>query len=111
MTIAFENIPNSIRKPGKYLEFNTKLAVRTLPANGQKMLIIAQRLSSGSVAQAIAKQVFSDAEAATYFGYGSIAHLMARAAIKANPYLDLTICALDDSASTPVARVQTLTIA
>ncbi|KUG24573.1 bacteriophage tail sheath protein [hydrocarbon metagenome] len=35
---------------------------------------------------------------------------MVRAAIKANPYLDLTVCALDDSASTPVARVHTLAI-
>lgn len=111
MTIAFDTIPSSLRKPGKHIEFNTKLAVRTLPANKQKMLIIAQRLTSGSVAQAVAKQVYSSAEAAGYFGFGSIAHLMARAAITANPYLDLTICALDDSASTPVARVQTLTIA
>ena len=108
--ISFASIPSSIRKPGKYLEFNTSLAVRTLPNNKQKMLIIGQRLSTGSIAQAIAQAVFSDAEAATYFGAGSIAHLMVRAAIKANPYLDLTVCALDDSALTPVARVHTLAI-
>ena len=27
--ISFDSIPASIRKPGKYFEFNTKLAVRT----------------------------------------------------------------------------------
>ncbi len=108
--ISFDQIPASIRKPGKYFEFNTKLAVRTLPANKQSMLIIGQRLTAGTVAQLIPTRVFSDAEAATYFGAGSIAHLMARAAIKANAYLDLTVCALDDSASAPVARVQTLAI-
>lgn len=109
--ITFDQIPSSIRKPGKYLEFNTKLAVRTLPANRQSMLIIAQRLAAGTVAQIIPTLVFSDAEAATYFGEGSIAHLMVRAAIKANAYLDLTVCALDDHATNPVARVHTLALA
>lgn len=110
--ISFDSIPASIRKPGKYFEFNTRLAMRTLPANRQRMLIIAQRLAAGTVAQLIPTRVFSDAEAATYFGAGSIAHLMARAAIKANAYLDLSICALDDAATgNPVARVHTLAIA
>lgn len=108
--ISFDSIPSSIRKPGKYFEFNTKLAVRTLPANLQRMLIIAQRLTAGTIAQLIPTQVFSDAEAAAYFGNGSIAHLMVRAAIKANAYLALTVCALDDSATAPVARVQTLAL-
>ncbi len=109
--ISFDTIPSSIRKPGKYFEFNTKLAVRTLPANAQKMLIIGQRLAAGSVAEAVPVQVFSDAEAAAYFGSGSIAHLMVRAAIKANPYLHLSVCALDDPDSgNPVARVHTLAI-
>jgi phage tail sheath gpL-like len=108
--ISFDSIPSSIRKPGKYFEFNTKLAVRTLPANKQRMLIVAQRLAAGTVAEIIPTTVFSDAQAAEYFGHGSIAHLMVRAAIKANAYLDLTVCALSDSASTPVARVQTIAL-
>jgi phage tail sheath gpL-like len=108
--INFDNIPSSIRKPGKYFEFNTKLAVRTLPQNKYSMLIIAQRLTAGTVAQLLPTAVFSDAEAAGYFGNGSIAHRMVRAAIKANAYLDLSVCAIDDSASTPVARVHTLAI-
>lgn len=186
--ISFDSIPSSIRKPGKYFEFNTKLAVRTLPNNKQRMLIIGQRtkafvetalfqgsgtddatsggnytgtsrkefrvkisvadttdsfkwssdsgaswssdvaitgaaqaLSDGvtvtfgattghtlddewrfhanpepTVAQLIPTQVFSDKEAETYFGSGSMCHLMVRAAITANPYLDLTAVALDD---------------
>lgn len=109
--INFDSIPASIRKPGKYFEFNTKLAVRTLPNNKQKMLIIGQRLTAGTVAELIPTAVFSDAEAAVLFGAGSIAHLMVRAAIKANPYLDLTVCAQDDFATNPVARVHTLLIA
>lgn len=107
--IAFDQIPASIRKPGKYFEFNTKLAVRTLPQNRQKVLIVGQRLSTGSVAELVPTDIFSDVDAAEYFGYGSQVHLMAKAAIKANPYLALTICALDDNVA-GVAAAGTLTI-
>jgi phage tail sheath gpL-like len=109
--ISFDSIPSSIRKPGKYFEYNTRLAVRTLPANRQRMLIIAQRLAAGTVAELLPTRVFSDAEAADYFGAGSIAHRMVQAAIRANAYLDLSVCALDDHATSPVARVHTLDIA
>lgn len=101
--IAFDSIPSSIRKPGKYFEFNTKLAVRTLPGNLQKTLIVGQKLATGSQAALTPVDIFSDAQAATYFGSGSIAYLMVRAAIKANPYLALTAIALDDAGAGVVA--------
>lgn len=107
--IAFDSIPASIRKPGKYFEFNTRLAVRTLPTNLQKMLIVAQRLTAGSVAALVPTEIFSDAQAADAFGIGSMAHRMVRTAIKANPYLQLTVCALDDGAG--AAATATVTIA
>jgi len=107
--ISFDNIPASIRKPGKYIEFNTRLAVRTLPNNKQRMLIVAQRTSAGTIAEKIPTQVFSDKEAEIYFGPGSMCHLMTRAAITANPYLDLTVIALDDAAA-GVAATGTVTI-
>lgn len=107
--ISFDQIQGSIRKPGKYFEFNTKLAVRTLANNKQRMLIIGQKTSAGSVAQKVPTPVFSDKEAETYFGAGSMCYLMVRAAIKANPYLDLTVCALDD-AGAGVAATGTVTI-
>lgn len=107
--ISFDSIPSSIRKPGKYFEFNTKLAVRTLPGNLQKTIIVGQKLAAGSQAALTPVDVFSDAQAATYFGNGSIAHLMVRAAIKANPYLALTVIALDD-AGAGVAAAGSVTI-
>jgi len=97
--ISFDNIPSSIRKPGKYFEFNTRLAVRTLPNNKQRMLIVGQRTSAGTVAEKVPTRVFSDKEAEVYFGAGSMCHLMTRAAITANPYLDLTVIALDDASA------------
>lgn len=108
--ITFEQIPASIRKPGKYAEFNTKLAVRTLPGNLQKTLIIAQRLAAGTVAANVITDVFSDEQAATYFGRGSLAHRMVRAALKANRYLSLQVLPLDD-AGAGVAATCTVTVA
>ena len=106
--ISFYTIPSSIRKPGKYFEFNTRLAVNTLPANLQNMLIIGQRLAAGSVPALTPTQVFSGAQAADFFGAGSLAHLMCLAAITANPYLQLTVCALDDAAGAQASETLTL---
>ncbi|WP_316154715.1 phage tail sheath subtilisin-like domain-containing protein [Cupriavidus sp. BIC8F] len=101
--ISFDSIPSSIRKPGKYFEFNTKLAVRTLPANLLKVLIVGQKLATGTQAALVPVNVFSDQEAATLFGRGSHAHLMARAAITANRYLQLSVIGVDDAAAGVVA--------
>ena len=108
--ISFSQIPASIRKPGKYFEFNTALAVRTLPGNLQKTLILAQRLATGTIAANTPVDVFSDSDAATYFGRGSQAHLMVRAALQANPYLALTVLGMDDAGAS-VAATATVTIA
>ncbi len=107
--ISFDSIPASIRKPGKYFEFNTKLAVRTLPGNLQKVLAIGQRLATGTQPALAPVDVFSDEQAAQLFGRGSAAHLMARAAITANPYLQLTVIAVDD-AEAAVAATGTVTV-
>jgi phage tail sheath gpL-like len=107
--ISFDSIPSSIRKPGKYFEFNTRLAVRTLPGNLQKMLIVGQRLAAGTVVAGVATEVFSDRDAATYFGRGSMLHRMCTAAIKAYPYLALTAIAVDDAGGS-AAATSTVTI-
>lgn len=107
--ISFDTIPSSIRKPGKYIEFNTRLAVRTLPGNLQKMLIVGQKLAAGTAIANAINDVFSDAEAATLFGRGSICHLMVKAALEANPYLQLSVIGMDD-AGAGVLATGTLTI-
>lgn len=107
--IAFAQIPASIRKPGKYFEFNTALAVRTLPGNLQKTIMVGQRLAGGTIAANTPVDVFSDVDAATYFGRGSIAHLMVLAALRANPYLALSVIAMDDAVA-GVAAQGTVTI-
>ncbi len=95
--ISFEQIRSSTRKPGKYFEFNTKLAKRSLSTNLQKVLLVGQRLESGTQPANVPVDVFSDREAAELFGYGSIAHRMVAHAITANPYAALTVVAVDDA--------------
>ncbi|HDL8284782.1 TPA: phage tail sheath subtilisin-like domain-containing protein [Yersinia enterocolitica] len=108
--IAFDNIPSSIRKPGKYMEFNTRLAVRTLPSNQQLVLIIGQMLPTGSALPLVATNVFSDSQAAELFGHGSQAHLMAIDAITSNRYLQLQMLGVpDDAAGVEATGTLTLT--
>jgi phage tail sheath gpL-like len=104
------SISTSIRKPGPYTEIDANGANNSLPSTRQEIVIIAQRLTSGSVAQNIPIPVVGPNQAATYFGAGSIAHRMAIALFKAYPYASLTICGLDDS-GTGVAATATITIA
>lgn len=97
--ISFETIPSSIRVPGRYMEFNTKLAVRNLPVNPQHVLIVAPMLESGTQKPLDPVMVFSDVEAGERFGTGSWAHLMARQAIRNNEYINLSIIGLADDAA------------
>lgn len=108
--VLFVAIPSSIRKPGKYIEFNTSLAVRSLPVNRQKLLMVGQRLASGTVAANVPIEVFDDNQAALNFGRGSVLHLMCKAALIANPYIALSAVSMDD-ALLSAAATGTLTLA
>ena len=94
--IAFDTIPSNIRKPGVYIEFNTRLAMNTLSGNPQRVLVIGPMLATGTAAPLTAVPVFSDDEAAHYFGAGSLAANMATAAITANRYLQLDVIGITD---------------
>ena len=90
--IVFDNIPASIRKPGKYAEFNTKLAVRTLPTNAQNVLYIAPMSASGaSAVPYVPYLTFDSATLGTLFGIGSQAYEMGVAGMIANPYMRLSV--------------------
>ncbi|KLU15429.1 phage tail sheath C-terminal domain-containing protein [Xenorhabdus griffiniae] len=97
--ISFDTIPSSIRKPGKYFEFNTRMATRTLPGNPQRVLIIAPMGAQAQAAALTPLDIYSDNEAARQFGAGSLAHLMARAAIQANSYLQLQVIGIETAAA------------
>lgn len=95
--ISFANIPSDIRKPGRYTEYNSDQAVTTLPAAGNKMIILGQRTSSGIAEDSTSYQIFSGADANLYGGNGSVIALTAAAALKANNNLDLSIVTMSDA--------------
>nr|WP_240358979.1 phage tail sheath C-terminal domain-containing protein [Pectobacterium brasiliense] len=67
-------------------------------------------LSSGTATPLNAVNVFSDEEAATLFGRGSMAHLMAAEAIGCNSYLQLQVIGVSDvGAATAATGTLTLT--
>lgn len=94
--ISFDTI-GSNRKPGQYIEFNTRLAVRTLPGNTQKVLMLAPMLDTGTADPLTILDIFYDDQAATYFGRGSAAHQMATDAIGANAYLQVQMIGIPDA--------------
>ncbi|KNC93292.1 hypothetical protein GM31_20075, partial [Trabulsiella odontotermitis] len=108
--ITFSQIPDTERTPGVFTEFDTATAVRTLASNPQSVVLLAQRLPAGTYKDNEAVAVFSDGQAATLFGRGSQAHLMVRAAIKANRYLQLSVMPLDDDAVGGIAATTTITL-
>lgn len=94
MTIVFDTIPASIRKPGKYAEFNTGLAQRTLPSNANNVVFFAPMAATGGSALPYTPYlVFDSAQAVDLFGV-SQASQMAKAAIVANPNVRLSVVAL-----------------
>lgn len=101
--VSFDTLPSSIRKPGTYNELNTKLAVRNLPANAQKVVIIAAKTAEGGLAVNTPTDIYSDFEARAYAGSGSTAHKMALAAMRAYPYVRLSLVVVEDDAASVAA--------
>lgn len=97
MSISFNQIPVNLRTPGVFVEFDPSKAVRGLTGQPYKILVIGQRLTAGTVAAGVLQRVFTADEARTFFGQGSMLHLMF-AALKANNRITETwAIALDDN--------------
>lgn len=103
MTIQFNEISPRQRKPGMPLELNLKAGANSLPDNIQKVLIVAQKTSAGTAPDGVPVQLYSDADANSYFGAGSIAAIMCKRAIAANRYIQLYVLPLVDAANSAAA--------
>lgn len=109
MPIAFETIPANLRIPGHFVEFDASMAVRGLPGMPFRALLIGQRLSTGTIAQNVLKQITDPSQARTYFGNGSLLHHMAEVFRRQNQFTELWAIAVDD-AGAGVQASGTLTI-
>jgi len=107
MSITFDNIPSNIRKPGRYSEYNASLASQGLPENAKKVVILGQKTSTGTGVSNVPVKVFSSSDADLYGGAGSVVALAARAALKANPNIQLSIVPIPDATGSQAAGTVT----
>ncbi|MCA3359208.1 MAG: phage tail sheath subtilisin-like domain-containing protein [Roseomonas sp.] len=109
-SISFNNIPNSIRVPGSYVEFDNSRALRGLNDWPTRVLIMGQRFLNGTIPAATPVRVTDLQQARNFFGRGSmLAHMFE--AWFANPSLvEVWGIALDDP-PTGAQQVWTLSFA
>ncbi|MFZ5746358.1 MAG: phage tail sheath subtilisin-like domain-containing protein [Pseudomonadota bacterium] len=109
MTISFNAIPASLRTPGVYIEFDSSKAVSGLPPAPNKVLLIGQRLATGTVEALVPTRIVAADQAAQAFGRGSMLAAMARAFKAADTWTECWAVALDDDAG-GTAATQTITV-
>jgi phage tail sheath gpL-like len=94
--ITFNTIPTDWLIPGAWVEIDPSRAVRGLPNMSRRVLLLGQRLSTGSVAEGVLVRVTRKEDGVNYFGRGSMLAQMIPAALKVHPTADLWALALDD---------------
>lgn len=99
MTISFSQIPVTIRTPGQYVEFDNSQANKGLVRDITRVLLLGQRLSTGSAEPLVPVRVLSGDHAVALFGRGSMLAAMAYAFKNANEDSDLWAVPVADNAS------------
>lgn len=95
-SISFNGMPASIRVPGSYVEFDNSRALRGLTDWPARVLILGQRLTTGTVLQAAPVRVTDAGQARTFFGRGSMLAHMFEAWFRVNPLTEVWGVAMDD---------------
>lgn len=97
MGVSFNQVPNGIRVPFLYAEFDNSGAVRGAGVQPYKTLMIGQKLVAGTKAANTQHLITSKEQAKEYFGAGSMLAKMAEAYLKINKSNELHCVALDDA--------------
>ncbi|AWK84473.1 phage tail sheath subtilisin-like domain-containing protein [Photobacterium damselae] len=98
--MALGTIPNDIRVPLVYIDIDNSMAVSGTPAQAQKILVVAQQLSSATVdALKVSRITGSESAIDAQYGKGSMMALTLGALRKANSYTDVYAVGLADLAS------------
>lgn len=79
MTVPFSRVPNNLRAPLFYIEFDNSMANSATAT--QRTLIVGQMLTGAAAQNAIPERISSASQAAERFGSGSILHSMVKAYI------------------------------
>ncbi len=103
MPISFNEISPGLLVPGAVLEIDNSRAVPGQANFPQKILVIGQKLSSGSAAEATLQRIFNSKMADDAFGVGSILSRMLKTVLKNTKGIQIFAMALDDSAGAAAA--------
>ncbi|MBX4800991.1 hypothetical protein DP157_28380 [Klebsiella michiganensis] len=103
MTVPFSRVPNNLRPPLFYVEFDNSMA-NTATAT-QRTLLIGQMLTAGTAAENIPVKVSSANSVGELTGKGSLLHGMMAAYLKNDTAAEIWILPLaDDSGSMTAAK-------
>ena len=102
------NIPETMI-PGSYTGYNYYAGPNGLPANIQKVLLIGDKSSAGSIAANKPTEVATETEAIALAGSGSVLMQMYKAAKKAWKYAQITFLCYEVAASSAATWAFTLT--
>jgi len=94
--ISFDTIPSDVRVPLAYVEFNNSRAQAGLASDGYTILVLGQRLATGTVQAGVPTEILGADQAEQCFGRGSMLASMLAAMKKANSYTRMVAIALDD---------------
>lgn len=110
MAIAFNNIPNTLRVPFSYVEFDNTRAQQGPAIQQYISLVVGPKLAGGTAAALTKYTITSEAQARTLFGAGSVIHGMLAYYLDNDKITELVAIAQEDDAS-GVAATGKITIA
>lgn len=96
MSISFNKIPNNIRTPFMFTEFDNTNAIRGAQSQPFKAVIIGQKLAAGTKGENDFSRVTSAKQAEIFYGKGSMLHEMFEAYFKNNQFTEVYGLALVD---------------
>jgi phage tail sheath gpL-like len=101
MTISFDQVPNDIRLPLTYIEFDNSGAVTGTPAEQYRLLVLGEQ--AGTAPALTLQQIASRDQARALFGEQGLLTPMLEAALQAGPSLDIWAMPTPPTAGTTAA--------
>lgn len=99
MSVSFNEVPGNARVPFAYVEIDGSGAVQSSSVMEYKVLLIGNKLASGSKATQIPHFIASADKAVEFFGKGSVLSEMCESFLNNNKTIRLEAIALDDKAA------------
>lgn len=101
--IGFNDIPTTIRVPFMYVEFDNTRAVSGPALMPYRLLVVGQRLATGTIPALTPVRATSHAQIQQFFGKGSMLDQMAEFHFKNNGFTETYFVGLDDDGAAQAA--------